>query len=85
MLSVGRGHSDLCAALCAVSLKSQELQIWKEVNGIFTADPNKVPSARLLATIISEEAAELTYYGSEVGHYTPITVFAYLYSTAYSK
>lgn len=34
--------------------------------GIFTADPRKVRSARLLATVTSEEAAELTYYGSEV-------------------
>lgn len=64
--SVGRGYSDLCAALCAASLSARELQIWKEVDGIFTADPRKVPSARLLATVTSEEASELTYYGSEV-------------------
>ena len=39
-----------------------------EVDGIFTADPRKVPTARLLSIISPDEAAELTYYGSEVVH-----------------
>lgn len=65
---VGRGYTDLCAALCAVGLKASELQIWKEVDGVFTADPRKVPTARLVPSITPEEAAELTYYGSEVIH-----------------
>jgi len=64
--TVGRGYSDLCAALCALGVGAAELQIWKEVEGIFTADPRKVPSARLLSTVTAEEATELTYYGSEV-------------------
>lgn len=66
--AVGRGYTDLCAALCSVGLDAKELQIWKEVDGIFTADPRKVPEARLLRQISPEEAAELTYYGSEVIH-----------------
>ncbi|OZJ05372.1 hypothetical protein BZG36_01992 [Bifiguratus adelaidae] len=66
--SIGRGYTDLCAALCAVGLNAEELQIWKEVDGIFTADPRKVATARLLPIITPEEAAELTYYGSEVIH-----------------
>jgi aspartate kinase len=66
--SIGRGYTDLCAALAAVGLKSQEVQIWKEVDGIFTADPRKVKTARLLPVVTPEEAAELTYYGSEVIH-----------------
>ncbi|KAH0581933.1 hypothetical protein H2248_011604 [Termitomyces sp. 'cryptogamus'] len=65
---VGRGYTDLCSALCAVGLNAAELQIWKEVDGIFTADPRKVPTARLLSIITPDEAAELTYYGSEVVH-----------------
>ncbi|GJN92538.1 hypothetical protein Rhopal_005568-T1 [Rhodotorula paludigena] len=68
LAQVGRGYSDLCAALCAVGVGAAELQVWKEVDGIFTADPRKVPTARLLSTITPEEAAELTYYGSEVIH-----------------
>ncbi|KAI4134550.1 MAG: hypothetical protein LQ347_001425 [Umbilicaria vellea] len=80
---IGRGYTDLCAALVAVGLGAEkgsqqehnkgqkpveELQIWKEVDGIFTADPRKVPTAQLLSTITPAEAAELTFYGSEVIH-----------------
>jgi len=64
--SIGRGYTDLCAALLAAGLDADELQVWKEVDGIFTADPRKVPTARLIPIITPEEAAELTYYGSEV-------------------
>ncbi|KAH7268414.1 Aspartate/glutamate/uridylate kinase [Fusarium solani] len=70
--AVGRGYSDLCAAMCAVGVNAVELQIWKEVDGIFTADPRKVSSARLLCTVTPDEATELTYYGSEVIH--PLTM-----------
>ena len=66
---VGRGYTDLCAALCAVGIKANELQVWKEVDGIFTADPTKVPTAKLLSSITPSEAAELTFYGSEVIHH----------------
>jgi aspartate kinase len=66
---IGRGYTDLCAALVAVGIKAEELQVWKEVDGIFTADPTKVPTARLLPTITPSEAAELTFYGSEVIHH----------------
>ncbi|KAK3325301.1 Aspartate/glutamate/uridylate kinase [Apodospora peruviana] len=66
---IGRGYTDLCASLAAVGLKADELQIWKEVDGIFTADPTKVPTARLIPSITPSEAAELTFYGSEVIHH----------------
>ncbi|KAK3327934.1 Aspartate/glutamate/uridylate kinase [Cercophora scortea] len=66
---IGRGYTDLCASLVAVGLKAEELQIWKEVDGIFTADPSKVPTARLIPSITPSEAAELTFYGSEVIHH----------------
>lgn len=65
---VGRGYTDLLSALLAAGLGASELQIWKEVDGIFTADPRKVPTARLVPVISPDEAAELTYYGSEVVH-----------------
>jgi aspartate kinase len=65
---VGRGYTDLCAALVAIGVGARELQVWKEVDGIFTADPRKVPTARLLSQISPAEAAELTFYGSEVIH-----------------
>ena len=68
LTTVGRGYTDLCAALVAVGTNAQELQIWKEVDGIFTADPRKVPTAQLITQISPAEAAELTFYGSEVIH-----------------
>ena len=58
---IGRGYTDLCAGLVAVGLHANELQVWKEVDGIFTADPSKVPTARLLSTISAAEAGELTF------------------------
>lgn len=65
---IGRGYTDLCAALVAVGLGAKELQVWKEVDGIFTADPRRVPTATLLPSITPAEASELTFYGSEVIH-----------------
>ncbi|MGK0290133.1 MAG: aspartate kinase [bacterium] len=66
--SIGRGYTDFTAALIAAGMNAQELQIWKEVDGIFSADPRKVGTAKVLDHIAPEEAAELTYYGSEVIH-----------------
>jgi aspartate kinase len=66
--SIGRGYTDLTAALTAVAVSARELQIWKEVDGVYSADPRKVEDARVLPSITPEEAAELTYYGSEVIH-----------------
>jgi aspartate kinase len=66
--SIGRGYTDLCAALVAVGLEAQELQIWKEIDGIFTGDPRKIPTARLIPSVSPSEAAELSFYGSEVIH-----------------
>lgn len=66
--SLGRGYTDFTASLLASAFKAKELQIWKEVDGIFSADPNLIPQAKLLSNIHPEEASELTYYGSEVIH-----------------
>lgn len=69
--AVGRGYTDFTAAMIAAGLgreRAQELQVWKEVDGIFTTDPRKVASARVLPRISPAEAAELTYFGSEVLH-----------------
>jgi aspartate kinase len=68
LATIGRGYTDLCAALLAVGIEARELQVWKEVDGIFTADPRKVPQAALIPVITPEETAELTYWGAEVIH-----------------
>ncbi|KAF2184929.1 aspartokinase [Zopfia rhizophila CBS 207.26] len=69
LTQVGRGYTDFCASMISVGLRAEELQVWKEVQGIFTADPSKVPSAKMLPVISSEEASELTFHSSEVIHY----------------
>ncbi|MBN1204587.1 MAG: aspartate kinase [Myxococcaceae bacterium] len=71
LAAVGRGYTDFTTAMIAAGLgrdQADELQVWKEVDGIFTADPRKVSSARVLSSISPAEAAELTYFGSEVLH-----------------
>ena len=65
---VGRGYTDLPAALIAAETKADELQVWKEVDGIYSADPRKVPTASVQPEISPAEAAEQTYFGSEVLH-----------------
>jgi len=69
LTQIGRGYTDFCASIISVGLCAEELQVWKEVQGIFTADPSKVPSAKMLPIISAEEASELTFHGSEVIHY----------------
>jgi len=66
--SIGRGYTDFTASLLAAGAGAAELQIWKQVDGVFSADPTRVPTARLLPSITPAEAAELTYYGAEVIH-----------------
>ncbi|HJM06723.1 MAG TPA: aspartate kinase, partial [SAR324 cluster bacterium] len=53
---IGRGYSDLTAALIAAEMQAEELQVWKEVDGIFSADPRKVPTASVLDAISPSEA-----------------------------
>jgi aspartate kinase len=68
---VGRGYSDLTAALLSRGLgkdRVKELQVWKEVDGVYSADPRKVLSASVLTEISAVEAVELTFFGSEVIH-----------------
>jgi len=66
--SIGRGYSDYCAALIAAGAKADGLEIWTDVSGILTADPRKVPKARILDKISSEAAAELAHFGAKVIH-----------------
>lgn len=65
-MTTGRDYTDICAAMLAIGLDANELQMWKEIDGIFTADPKVVSSARLIRRITVDEASELTYSGTEV-------------------
>lgn len=66
--TLGRGGSDYSATIIAGGIGASEIWIWKEVDGVMTADPNAVPGASLLAEISYDEAAEMSYFGAKVLH-----------------
>jgi aspartate kinase len=66
--TLGRGGSDFTAALLGAALDASRVEIWTDVDGLMTADPRIVPSARTLAEASYEEAAELATFGAKVLH-----------------
>ena len=66
--TLGRGGSDLSATMIAASCGAEEVQIWKDVDGILSADPRIVKNARVVEALSYEAAAELAYYGAQVLH-----------------
>ncbi len=66
--TLGRGGSDTSAAVLGSALDAEEIQIWTDVDGLMSADPRLVPSARTLARVSFGEAAELTFHGARVLH-----------------
>ncbi|HEV8242319.1 MAG TPA: bifunctional aspartate kinase/homoserine dehydrogenase I [Thermoanaerobaculia bacterium] len=68
LVTLGRGGTDFSAALLARSLDADAVTLWKEVDGLMTADPKSVDGARVLAALHYREAAELAYYGAKVLH-----------------
>ncbi len=66
--TLGRGGSDLTATMLGAALKVEEIQTWKDVDGILTTDPRIVKSARPVEEATYEEASELAYFGAQVLH-----------------
>ena len=66
--TLGRGGSDLTAALLARALGASRVNLWKDVPGLLTADPRVVSDARVIPQLHAREAAELAYYGAKVLH-----------------
>ncbi|HET8624333.1 MAG TPA: lysine-sensitive aspartokinase 3 [Gemmatimonadales bacterium] len=64
----GRGGSDFTASLIGAALGARRVEIWTDVDGLMTADPRIVASARTLAVASYEEAAELATFGARVLH-----------------
>ncbi len=64
--TLGRGGSDLTATFIGSVLKADEVQIWTDVNGFMSADPNKVKDAFSLDVLSYDEALELSYFGAKV-------------------
>ncbi len=64
--TLGRGGSDLTAVALAKSLDAEVCEIYTDVEGVFTADPRIVPSARKICRISYEEMLELASLGAKV-------------------
>ena len=64
--TLGRGGSDYSAAIFAAALNAEELQIWTDVSGMFTANPTIVKQAFAIKEISYEEAMELSHFGAKV-------------------
>lgn len=66
--TLGRNGSDYTAALVGYAVDAEEIQLWKDVDGVRTADPRLVPSALPIRAMSFDEACELTAFGSKVVH-----------------
>ncbi|MFW9801703.1 MAG: aspartate kinase [Candidatus Thorarchaeota archaeon] len=66
--SFGRNGTDYSAAVIASALDAGGIDIWKDVDGFMTADPNLIPNAQNIATLSYGEAAELSYFGAKILH-----------------
>lgn len=67
-VSLGREGSDYSAAILSHCLNAHSLTIWKDVAGVYNADPRFFNDAVLLPVITYKEAIEMTYYGAKVIH-----------------
>ena len=68
IMILGRGGSDYSATLLGSYLDAAEVCLYKEVDGLMTADPRHVYEARVLPELHYREATELAYYGAKVLH-----------------
>ncbi len=66
--TLGRGGSDFSATIVGAALHARRVEIWTDVDGVMTADPNLCPDARPIKRISFEEAAELAHFGAKVLH-----------------
>ena len=64
--TLGRGGSDTSAVAIAASMHANLCQIYTDVEGVYTADPRKVPGARKLQEITYDEMLELATLGAQV-------------------
>jgi aspartate kinase len=68
-----RGGSDYTASLIGAGIRSEEVQIWTDIDGMHNNDPRIVKGTRPIAQLSFDEAAELAYFGAKILH--PQSVF----------
>lgn len=66
--TLGRGGSDITASLLGEALKAEKVEIYTDVDGIFTADPRIVPEAKVLKTANYLDVLRLARQGTKVIH-----------------
>jgi len=66
--TLGRNGSDYTASLVGAAIRADAVEIWKDVDGVLTADPRFVKGTLVLDEISMEEAMELSYFGAKVIH-----------------
>ncbi len=66
--TLGRGGSDFSASIVGAGVHAQRIEIWTDVDGIMTTDPNLCPDARRVPRMSFDEAADLAYFGAKVLH-----------------
>ncbi len=66
--TLGRGGSDFSAAIVGAGLHAAKIEIWTDVDGVMTTDPDLCTEAQLVTRMSFDEAAELAYFGAKVLH-----------------
>jgi aspartate kinase len=66
--TLGRGGSDYSAGILGAVLPADDVWIWTDVDGVMSADPRAVPTARTIPELTYREIAELAYFGAKVLH-----------------
>lgn len=64
--TLGRGGTDYTASIVAAAIKAEVLELWKDVEGVMTADPSVVSSAYPIEKLSYEEAMEISHFGAKV-------------------
>ncbi|MGI9331151.1 MAG: aspartate kinase, partial [Gammaproteobacteria bacterium] len=66
--TLGRNGSDFSASIVGSLLAADSITIWTDVDGVLSADPNRVPEAAVISELSYNEAMELAYFGAKVIH-----------------
>ena len=66
--TLGRGGSDLTATVIGCAIQANEIQFWKDVSGVLTANPEYIKNAKPVGKMSFEEAAEIASLGIQVFH-----------------
>jgi aspartokinase/homoserine dehydrogenase 1 len=66
--TLGRNGSDYTAALLAAGLGASSLEVWKDVDGVLSADPTVVKDAFVIDELSYEEAMEMSFFGARIIH-----------------